>query len=307
MKQGDRQPVLAARSETLQPIRVQKNEKHEGKRRSCCRGEDTLPACFLQQHTLPLSCIPILTHTGDFGRTQQNPAAQPAPSPYCPSCPAAPVSGRGVRAGLHSPQSAAPAASCCWAVDPALWPPAPSHSQTQLWRTACPRPTESGHSLGLSRSSGISALTAVVNIWAVRAAGEAAPLMLRSPAPRSLTHSLSSLLLSHSQKHPSTRVEGVGPHVWQIQPRMKKKKGGGGGSKSGQEEDSGGRGGDTSVCAGATLVSQRVLLTALQITAGVLGNLCACVRHRLEQLRAYGAQKPLELQNIPHVSVSCSP
>lgn len=49
--------------------------------------------------------------------------------------------------------------------------------------------------------------------------------------------------------------------------------------------------------------------TALQITTGVHRNYCGeapCVRHRLEQLRAYGAQELLELQSITHVSVSCS-
>lgn len=49
--------------------------------------------------------------------------------------------------------------------------------------------------------------------------------------------------------------------------------------------------------------------TVLQITTGVHRNHCGeapCVRHRLEQLRAYGAQELLELQSITHVSVSCS-
>lgn len=43
-----------------------------------------------------------------------------------------------------------------------------------------------------------------------------------------------------------------------------------------------------------------VLLTALQITTGVLGNHCGeatCVRHRLEQLRRFGAQTLLDVQS----------
>lgn len=62
-------------------------------------------------------------------------------------------------------------------------------------------------------------------------------------------------------------------------------------------------------CAGATFASQWVMLRALQITTGVLGKHCgeaACVRHRLEQLRAFGAQTLRGVQSITHGGVSCS-
>lgn len=64
---------------------------------------------------LSISPLLILTHTGGFHCTQQDPAAQQAPSPDSPSRPQPRPSGTGCLASLHLPQSASPAAACRWA------------------------------------------------------------------------------------------------------------------------------------------------------------------------------------------------
>lgn len=131
----------------MQPSECRHNSKHRGKRsqmlsklttemgasQTSATSLHTLPAFFLQQQTpfLSISCMLILTHTGGFDCTQQNPAAQQAPLPDSRSSPPLCPSGMGCLASLHSPQTEFVAPACRWAllsVDQALWPPPPSDS-----------------------------------------------------------------------------------------------------------------------------------------------------------------------------------
>lgn len=92
-------------------------EKRDGSVSQKCHLSARITSCLLQQQTLFLSISPllILTHTGGFHCTQQDPAAQQAPSPDSPSRPQPRPSGTGCLASLHLPQSASPAAACRWA------------------------------------------------------------------------------------------------------------------------------------------------------------------------------------------------
>lgn len=188
----------------------ERNSRSRWERSQLLGGKNTLPACFLQQHT---RFLPTLVALAVVSRILQH-YRLPLRTLHHVLQPLSQV-GVSWQVSIHL------------RVQPWWWDHAGG-----LWIRLCDlllhqtlrRSCASSSSGGLTVHEPLSAATAwarpgaaasapgkaVVNIWAARPAGEAAPLMLSSPAHSlPLRDSLSSLLLSHS-----------------LTPLKKKKKGG---------------------------------------------------------------------------------